>query len=366
MSITKDDLVLFLQSLKQEYVLKNLTNYGEQILYTLEYIHYQDVLNHIKKRQDSLAIESPNNFLAFYIPKNKTIDDIAYGCRCCLANKITHIRHSDKCNSNCNFCYFYMQSDDSRVLPYWAYRESSTRFNLDEDEMKLLLYKQIFNKVNAIGWLEKEPLMKMEKMKPIMKFISDNGIYQYLYTNGILANKDNLLMLKDWGLNEIRFNLQASDFSPAVLAYIRLAGTIIENVCIETPIYSKSFENFLKHKDYILDSGIKQINMPELQINPNNIKVFESEGQVYRHRRGYVSPVSSRHYVYDLIELAIKESWDCIINDCSNDTKFFRGVYNTHNSDINSGIMYETSFKYLPIQYYLDIVNQYVDVELEF
>jgi len=369
-NITKHELVQFVEALNNKSVMDNITNFGNQILYTLEHIHYIDVLEQIKNRQDLLPSENlirPNEFVAFYVPNGKMLSDLCYGCKSCLANKITHIRHSDKCNASCNFCYFYMVKDDSRILPKWAYRESCTRFNLDVNEIKLLLSKQIFGKVNAIGWLEKEPLLEMEKMEPIMQFISDNGVYQYLYTNGILANKDNLLMLKDFGLNEIRFNLQATDFSPATLAYMRLACTIIENVCIETPIYSKSYNNFLKHKSYILDSGIKQINMPELQINPNNLDIFKSEGKIYRHRRGYVSPISSRNYVYDLIELAISESWNCIINDCSNDTKFFRGVFNTDSPDLNCGILYETPFfLFLPIQYYLDVIDEYIISEMEF
>ena len=362
--ISKKDLLSFVKGL--DYIRNELTNYGQNILYTLEHLHYVKVLDEIKKRKDKLDLFRPNQFVSFYMPEGKTPKDICMGCQSCLANQITHIRHSDKCNCSCDFCYLYGKSDDEMILPKWAYMESLTRFNLDEDEIKLMLSKQVFGKVHAIGWLQKEPLLEMEKMKPIMEYISSNGIYQYLYTNGILATSRTLELLKRWGLNEIRFNLQASDFTSHVLKNLQTACSLIEHVCIETPIFSKSYNNFLKHKDFILNCGVEQINMPELQVNPHNLDLFKDEGPIYRHRRGYTSPISSRHYVYDLIEIAIKEKWNIIINDCSNDTKFFRGVQENYDRTLNCKVNYMTDFKFLPTSYYQYVVDNYVDDALTF
>jgi pyruvate formate-lyase activating enzyme-like uncharacterized protein len=363
--ISKSELVEFINS----YKIKELSKFEKDVLYTLEHIHYVDVLDKIKIRQDKLKLYQPNQFLAFYKPSEQ--HQILPSCVACLDNKITHIRHSDQCNCNCDFCYFKGSPEGHRFIPKWAYRESMTRFNVDLEEIKLLLGKQLFGKVKAIGWLEKEPLMDMDKMIPLMEFINLkqlggwNKSYQYLYTNGILATEDNLKRLKDAGLSEIRFNLQATDFSDAVLSNMVKACEIIDNVCIETPIYSKSFKNMIKYKELIKNSGIKQINMPELQLSPSTFNLFNDEGMIYRHRRGYVSPVSSRHYVYDLIELAIKESWPLVINDCSNDTKFYRGVSLVESRDIKCGIAYRTAFSFLPPAYYLYIVNKYVQSVLD-
>jgi len=362
--ISKNELIHFVESLKYDEVRKTLSSTAEQILYTLEHIHYVDVLNKIKKRRDQLDLFKPNDYITFYIPKNKTNKDISISCVACLRNKINHVRPVDYCNCKCDFCYYYGKGHD--IIPKWAYLESMMRRNLDKDELKLMFQKQVFGKAKAIGWLNGEPLLVMEKMKPIMKLISDNETYQYLYTNGVYANETNLKKLADWGLNEIRFNLQATDFSPDVLSNMENACKIIDNVCIETPIYSKSFNNFVKYIGKILQMGIKQINMPELQINGYNLNLFKKEGPIYRHRRGYVSPISSRHKVYDLIEMAIKNEWDVIINDCSNDTKFYRGVAFRYNDNVECGIVYNTQFKFLPVKYYLDVINEFIDVEMEY
>ena len=41
---------------------------------------------------------------------------------------------------------------------------------------------------------------------------------------------------------------------------------------------------------------------------------------------GYISPIESRQLTYDILELADKEKWDVVINDCSNEQKFYRGI----------------------------------------
>lgn len=363
--MVKSEILSFLNVLKPEEY-NRLKNHYAQILYTLEHIHYSKVLEDIEKRRSQLDIYKPNKFLSFYIPKGKDFTNLSQGCYWCLQNKISHIRHSSKCQLNCDFCYFHGKDEDSRIVPKWAYRESNTRYNLDLDEMKLMMEKQFIGKVKAMGWLEKEPLFELEKMEPLMRFIADNNIHQYLYTNGILADEETLVKLDNWGLNEIRFNLQATNFDENVLTNMELACDILETVCIETPMFSKTFNNFIENKDRILKSGIKQINIPELQLSPANFHLFKDEGQIYRHRRGYTSPVSSRHYVYDLIEIALKESWDVIINDCSNDTKFYRSTSLFDCEDLRCGISYATEFSFLPVEYYLYVLNNFVGEEMEF
>lgn len=354
----KDELIHFIKTLPDR---KNpLSNFERNILYSLEHIHYVDVLSEIRKRQDKLKLFRPSKFIAFYKPSKRL--KILPSCMACLDNKITHIRHSDKCNCKCDFCFYYGESADQRFMPSWAYRESTTRFNIDLTEMQLMLTKQIVDKVKAIGWLDKEPLTDVDKMIPLMEFIPN---YQYLYTNGILATPDVLKRLRDAGLSEIRFNLQATDFSDDVLRNMEQACKIIENVAIETPIFSKSYKNIIKYKEFIKSIGVKQINLPELQLNQKNLMLFQKEGMIYRHRRGYTSPVSSRHYVYDIIELATKEKWDIVLNDCSNDTKFYRDVPMSESLDIRCGINYQTQFTFLPVNYYLLVIKKYVEDEFE-
>ena len=236
------------------------------------------------------------------------------------------------------------------------------------DEALLLLKRQVVESkrnFDAIGWLQREPLMELDAMEPLMTYLRDNDIHQYLYTNGVKATYKTIDKLASWGLNEIRFNLQATDFDAKIINRMAYAKKKIPWVLIETPMFSESYNNFVNKKDMILDTGVDQINTPELQIcSMKKLDAFmKKEGPVYKHRRGYISPISSRHYTYDLIAQAETEDWDVIINDCSNDTKYYRGT-----GSLPLGIVTYLSAFELPFKCVAYLANMILEdgVEYEF
>lgn len=304
-----------------------------QLIMAIEREFYSFHIDTIRKRQDKLTKlwQDENRFLAIW---NGDKESISPGCHECLFGNITHVRHSSSCTQKCSFCYYRYAPKDmpKESVPkntyFWS-ADNTPPFTLDE--MKLHIDKQVVGgetPVTAIGWLQKEPLMELESLRPLMKYIAKKGIHQYLYTNGVFADSDTLKIVAGCGLNEIRFNLEATNFADHIIARIGEAVKLMEWVLIESPIYSRSFNNYLQKIDKILDTGLHQINMAELQIcHPAAAEEFiASDGTLYQHRRGYISPISSRHYTYTLIEKAESENWPVIINDCSNDTKYFRGT----------------------------------------
>jgi pyruvate formate-lyase activating enzyme-like uncharacterized protein len=345
-----------------------------QLIMYVERLFYNKHIDDIRARQDKLKNlwQDDTRFLAFWFNQDRhafgdLADIISPGCYACLFKHISHVRHSVKCSQNCEFCYYRHADSTLGVHPIGKnlYSFSSTDMQFTLDEMMVLLSRQA-DKYGAIGWLQKEPLEEMESIEPVMRHLSSMGMHQYMYTNGVHANRKNLDKLAEWGLDEIRFNLQSTDFNPHIIRRMGYARERFEWVLIESPMYSKTYANFIEHKDAILATGLTQINLPELQIcSLSASREFgETEGPIYKHRRGYISPVSSRHYVYDLIELAEKESWPVIINDCSNDTKFFRGV----GPGLALGVLtYESSFE-LPLFYVMYLADQILEdgVEYEF
>ena len=146
--ISKSELIQFVETLKYDQVIKNLSQVAEIILYTLEHMHYVDISEKIKKRKEAMELYTPNEFLTFYIPKNKTPDDISIGCQSCLQNKINHVRHVDQCNCSCDFCYYY--GKPLEVIPSWSYVESMMRSHLDESEFKLLLSLIFYTRLSIL------------------------------------------------------------------------------------------------------------------------------------------------------------------------------------------------------------------------
>jgi pyruvate formate-lyase activating enzyme-like uncharacterized protein len=345
----------------------------EMIMY-VERLFYNKHIDDIRARQDKLKNlwQDDTRFLAFWLNNDRyrymdLKDIISPGCHACLYGNISHVRHSYKCSQDCKFCYYRVPSPKHNVSiigkNLYSFSGGDMQFTLDE--ILMLINRQAHN-FDAIGWLEKEPLEEIDNIEPVMRRLASIGMHQYMYTNGIHANRKNLDRLAEWGLDEIRFNLQASDFNPHIIKRIGYAKERFEWVLIETPMYSESYANFIKHKDAILETRLTQINLPELQIcAPELLDSFvETEGPIYKHRRGYVSPISSRHYVYDLIELAEEEDWPVIINDCSNDTKYFRGAFPKASL---GHLGYESSFE-LPFSYVMYLADQILEdgVEYEF
>ena len=78
-----------------------------------------------------------------------------------------------------------------------------------EEDIELLL--SMGNRPTGISYVYLEPFMEIEKYYGIIKKFRAAGIHQHMYTNGLLANEENLKALAEAGLDELRFNLGATN-----------------------------------------------------------------------------------------------------------------------------------------------------------
>jgi len=349
--------------------LNNLSPYKAYLTYQIECAIEKIVINKIKERQKRIPglKQDKHNYLAYWG------GELTPGCRdCCLKGKWTQIRTTTKCTRNCKFCYYYNQpnqkipNDKYMIKPYYFY----------EEDVKLIFDVKGKKFINGIAWLHYEPLMEMEKLPPLMKYLHNDGYHQWLYTNGDLATEENLKILADSGLDEIRFNLAASNCSDKVIKHMYIARKLFKYVCVESPMYSDYYESFRSKRKQILDTGVDHIHFAELQLFPWSVETFKKEGPYYRYHSGYVSPISSRQLVYNIFDLAVKEKWkDVVLHDCSNQVKFYRGVYNSHNTfqDVayrnqvsqDRGVAPERQV-YMGIDWFIDSVKRYKEIGNDF
>jgi len=244
------------------------------------------------------------------------------GCRSCLmGNGLNAIRRTNKCNIQCKFCYNYGELDEQPPIGENMWEIGGTKFY--EKDIDLLL--SIYKKPVGVCYVYLEPFMEIEKYYPVIKKFSDAGVYQHMYTNGTLATEESLKALGEAGLNELRFDLGATNCADKVIENIALAKKYIKNVGIETPMNPEFFEAFLKKKQAILDTKLDFINCAELHLNANNIGNYQGEN-MYICRQGYISPIWSRELTLKLMKMADDEKWDIVVHDCSNRTKFARDL----------------------------------------
>ncbi len=254
-----------------------------------------------------------------YVGDDKKFAD---GCKSCLLGTgLSAVRKTNKCNLNCKFCYNYGELDDISPVGENMWEIGGTKYKTEDIDLLI----SIQNKPTGISYVYLEPFMEIEKYYPVIKKFSDAGIHQHLYTNGTLAVENTLQALAESGLDEIRFNLGASGCSDKVIKNISIAKKYINSVGIETPMTLEFYQSFLKKKNAILETGVDFINCAELHLNPNNIDNYNGEN-MYISRHGYISPIWSREITLKIMKMADDENWDTVVHDCSNHTKFARGM----------------------------------------
>lgn len=352
MKISKNDALLWFDFFSGLSAEDELTVKHQEIAYaTLAQI--EAVVDH---RNDALLKEISN----LKNLENRTLyvgneGKFPGGCRSCLLGSgLSAIRKTNTCNIECKFCYNFGQMDQIAPVGEGMWEIGGTKFY--EKDLDLLL--SIHKKPTGISYVFLEPFLEIEKYYSIIKKFSDAGIHQHLYTDGILANESALKALGAVGLDEIRFNLGATQCSDAVISTIGIAKKYIPFVGIETPMTPEFFEGFFKKKQCIVDTKLDFINCAELHLSENNIQNYFGEN-MYMCRHGYISPVWSRELTLKFMKIADDENWDCVVHDCSNNTKFARGLNLSSKEGMwfGANTNYVCEFSSIPFEFFIPVLN---------
>ncbi len=319
MKISKKDALMWFDFFAQLPEDEQLLTRQQEIVYAA----FAQIEEAVEHRREQMMKEIPNlRTLAgrtYYVGSE---EKFSKGCRSCLTGTgLSAIRKTNKCNPECPFCYNYGELDCQPPVGEGMWEIGGTKFY--EKDLDLLL--SMGNTPTGVSYVYLEPFMEIEKYYSIIRRFRQAGVHQHMYTNGTLATEENLRALGEAGLNELRFNLGASNCADKVIRSIALAKKYIPNVGIETPMTPDFFEQFNEKKDMILGTGLDFINCAELHLNENNIDNYYGES-MYISRQGYISPIWSRDLTLKFMKQASEEGWPIAVHDCSNRTKFARDL----------------------------------------
>ncbi len=245
------------------------------------------------------------------------------GCRSCLLGTgLSAVRRTNRCNAACPFCYDYGVLDSIPPIGEDLWEIGGTRYR--QEDLPLLFMLQ--RAPTGIAYVYLEPFMEIELYLPVIRRFHEVGVYQHMYTNGILASPANLKALGEAGLDELRFNLGATGASDRVIAAMGEAKKWIPLVGIETPMTREYYAAFQQKKEAIFATGADFMNCAELHLNENNLGNYAGE-PLYAYRGGYISPIISRDLTLKLMKEAAEEHWPLTLHDCSNATKFARDIH---------------------------------------
>jgi len=322
---------------------------------------YYQIENTVKHLNNEILKEISN----IKTLRNRTIyvgDDNKFpnGCReCLLGYGLIPVRKTNKCNLDCKFCYYHGTLDKQLSVGEGMWNIGGTSFY--ENDLNLLL--NIYGKPSAISYVYLEPFMEIELYYSIISFFYKQSTYQHMYTNGTLASEETLRRLGRAGLDELRFNLAASNCSDEVINNIGIAKKYIRHVGIESPMTPEFYETLLHKREKLFETNLDFINFAELHINPLNVNHYKHEN-LYISRKGYISPIWSRNLTLKLMQIASHEKWQVVVHDCSNDTKFARDLQTMNNINMPFGSsLYNAEFPQTPIELFLPVLS---DTNFEF
>lgn len=180
--------------------------------------------------------------------------------------------------------------------------------------------------------------------KKILRHVKMNHPHIYLwgYTNGIAATGDNMQELRDLGMDEIRFNIAATDFHTDTIRKIReQAIRIFPWVTVEVPAYDQTRDYMIRRSGLkeLSDMGVKQVNLAEVRVprpSPGHkdlapaIKTFLGQSPLYEYRNpfgnSFLTLAESRLITWDILDHAHEHGIDIPVNDCSQDAKTLQMV----------------------------------------
>jgi len=244
---------------KEKLTMANEAEYGRYGAF-FNWIDENDILEGIKERDSLLdTIEVSGGEFGFMGSK-VDIRNISTGCRLCGEGKWSCLFINGMCNASCFYC---PSRQDSLLNP----STNTLEFTSPES------YADYVNRFDfkGVSFSGGEPFITFELMLKYLKVLRkkcSSDIYVWAYTNGSLVNEDLLKKLRDAGLNELRFDIGAYDYS---LKKCEIASKIIDTVTVEIPMIPDNLETIQNLLSPMKNAGIKHLNLHQLRVNPYNM-----------------------------------------------------------------------------------------------
>jgi pyruvate formate-lyase activating enzyme-like uncharacterized protein len=246
---------------------------------------------------------------------------LSKGCQACKAGRWLCVMLGYRCNASCAFC---PQLRTAEITPPEG--AFATMWMHD-----VQTYAELFQQdhVSGISYVGGEPLLYLDKVLDVAAKITVKcpGIYQWIYTNGILAGENAFARLRDAGISEIRFNLAASDFADGVMEKVRAAKAYFRRVTVEVPSTADTHRQLVQNGKAALLAryGVTQLNLAELLLVTPKAWQTYGGGQVYTYSSLFFGqlavPVFSRNITYAIMRHVVDSGIDLLVNDCSHETK---------------------------------------------
>lgn len=269
------------------------------------------------KYQDEIESRQQNNSSINYydLRENAFLNKLSKGCLSCKDGKWLCIYITTNCNASCRFCPNKIYTSKKVLLdgvPYSGGIEGIISLIADLD-------------IKGISFSGGEPLLEYKKVIFYLEKIKSAypDLYVWMYTNGIKGSKEIYQSLRNAGLDEIRFDLTANNYSTKNLVTAR---TYIPFAAVEIPAIPSDRNEIISSIDHAESLGFDYFHLSELMLSPNSIQNIDIPDEFPIVWNPFALNVTmpvyqSRMLVYDAIDHAIERGYKIGINDCSLSSK---------------------------------------------
>ena len=227
------------------------------------------------------------------------------GCRACLEGNWSCLFITGNCNCRCFYCPTAQNVGG----------DPGTN-NLDfpkVDDYVDYLARFGFSGASISGG---EPLLVLEKslqyLRAIRRRLGD-GIHLWLYTNGTLLTADIARRLRDAGLDEIRVDIGATDYT---LDQVKLAVGIIPHITVEIPAIPEEADRMQQKLAEMADCGVNYLNLHQLRLTNHNYLHLASRGYTFQHGES-VTVLESELTALELLRSSLDQQLALGVNYCS-------------------------------------------------
>ncbi|MFZ7111113.1 MAG: radical SAM protein [Desulfatiglandales bacterium] len=248
----------------------NEKEYGESYC-TLRWVSEDQVREAAAERADILHALSKNTRLGFRGTK-LDCEGLSPGCRSCGDGTWSCLFINQICNGQCFYC---PTGQTHRAEP-------STNGILMQNPKEYVRYLKAFNFKGA-SISGGEPFLTFERTLAYLRAVREafgDGIYLWLYTNGIAVTGEKLKLLKEARLDEIRFDISANRYD---LAKAAQAVAEIGTVTVEIPAIPEDYDMMRRLIPELKAIGVKHLNLHQLRCTPYNRENLVKRGYTFLH-----------------------------------------------------------------------------------
>lgn len=230
---------------------------------------------------------------------------VSPGCRLCGQGQWSCLFVNNRCNCTCFYCPT-PQIDTS--IP----QSQGISFATPEG---YIAYLKKFG-FTGIGLSGGEPLLTFSTTLDFLSAIKKEfgaAVHVWMYTNGTLFTTERATQLAAAGLDEIRFDLSATQYNTKNL---RLALGKIPTVTVEIPAIPDEIHQLKEMVVEIEGLGVNFLNLHQMRLTPHNLKNLIQRNYSFTHGPK-ITVLESELAALEIIAFVFRQGLGLAVNYCS-------------------------------------------------